>query len=132
MTCVSKDMVNQYKKIFNKTKQVYAYNIVKTNDVKFKFKEKINHHWFNKRSDNSIVASGMLAKWKGFDDLIKAANIINKKKFKFKLAIIGDGPEKKSLNQLIKLYKLQKKVVILKPVMNILKYFYNSDTFVLS
>ena len=26
-----------------------------------------------------IVASGMLAEWKGFDDLIKAASILDKK-----------------------------------------------------
>ncbi len=132
MTCVSKDMVNQYKKIFSNTKQVYAYNVVKTDNIEIKFKENISHKWFKKRSGHLIVASGMLAKWKGFDDLIKAANILNNKDFNFKLVIIGKGPEKKNLNQLIKSFKLQKKVMILKPVMNIFKYFYNSDIFVLS
>ena len=48
------------------------------------------------------------------------------------MIIIGDGPEKLSLNNLIKLYKISNQVVILKPVMNTLKYFYNSNIFVLS
>jgi len=74
----------------------------------------------------------MLAPWKGFDDLINAINILIKKKINVKLVIIGDGPEKSNLNNLIKLYKLNSKVTILKPVMNTLKYFYNSDIFVLS
>ena len=36
------------------------------------------------------------------------------------------------LNDMIKSYKLAKKVQILNPVINTLKYFYNSDIFVLS
>ena len=132
MTCVSKDMVKQYRKIFSKTKQVYAYNIVKTDNVEIKLREKISHKWFKRKSGKIIVAAGMLAKWKGFDDLIKAANIINSKNFKFRLVIFGSGPEKEPLIKLIKSYKLQKKVLILKPEINILKYFYNSDIFVLS
>ena len=43
--------------------------------------EKINHPWFKNKKSQILVASGKLAHWKGFDDLIKAANILNKKKF---------------------------------------------------
>ena len=132
MTCVSKDMIGQYKKIFGKTKQVYAYNVVKNEDSISRMKIKVNNKWFKDKKCPIIVASGTLAKWKGFDDLIKAVSILDKKKINFKLSIIGDGPEKSSLNQLIRSYKLNKKVIILKPVINVLKYFYNSDIFVLS
>jgi glycosyltransferase involved in cell wall biosynthesis len=132
MTCVSKDMVKQYRQIFNYTKQVAVYNIVKTNDAKFEMKEKVIHKWFKKQKTQLIVASGNLAKWKGFDDLIKAASFLNKKKINFKLVIIGGGVEKMFLNKLINENKLNKKVLILNPVVNTLKYFYNSDIFVLS
>ena len=54
------------------------------------------------------------------------------KKINFKLIIIGNGPDKVMLNDMIKSYKLAKKVQILNPVINTLKYFYNSDIFVLS
>ena len=132
MTCVSKDMIKQYKKIFGKTKQVYAYNVIKTDEAKIKMKEKVNHLWFKSKKYQLIIASGTLAKWKGFDDLIKAANILSKKEISFRLIILGGGPDKKKLNDLIKLYNLQNKIKILKPVINTLKYFYNSDIFVLS
>jgi len=95
-------------------------------------KNKIEHKWFINSKTQLIIAAGTLAPWKGFDDLIKAINILIKKKINLKLIIIGDGPEKLSLNNLIKLYKISNQVVILKPVMNTLKYFYNSNIFVLS
>ena len=132
MTCVSKDMIGQYKKIFKKTKQVYVYNVVKNEDAISRMNMKVNNKWFTNTKDPIIVASGALAKWKGFDDLIKAANILNKKNVNFKLVIIGGGPEKYTLNQLIRIYKLNKKVFILKPQINTLKYFHKSDIFVLS
>ena len=48
------------------------------------------------------------------------------------MVIIGGGEEKKNLNNLIIKYNLANHVSILNPVLNILKYFYNSDIFVLS
>ena len=132
MTCVSKDMIKQYKKMFNKTKQVDVYNIVKTEDSILKMKNKVEHSWFVNPKTQLIIAAGALAPWKGFDDLIKAINILIKKKINLRLIIIGDGPEKLSLKNLIKFYKITNQVVILEPVMNTLKYFYNSNIFVLS
>ena len=49
MTCVSKDMINQYQKIFGKTKQQYVYNIVKTAKSEIRIKEKVHHKWFKKK-----------------------------------------------------------------------------------
>ena len=134
LTCVSKDMVKQYKKIFPYSKQTCVYNIVVTKDSYDKMKKKHVPKWFRDKKNKTIIATGSLAKWKGFDDLIKSISIICKKykKYNFKLAIIGEGPEKDSLNKLILKNKLQNKVRIFKPVINILKYFFNSDIFVLS
>jgi glycosyltransferase involved in cell wall biosynthesis len=132
LTCVSKDMVKQYKKIFSTTKQVYAYNIVLTKEAIQKMKEKVEHKWFKNKKTQTIIASGTLAEWKCFDDLIMAASIMKKKKINFKLLIIGGGPDKLFLENMIKSKGLTKKVQILKPVLNTLKYFYNSDIFVLS
>ena len=88
MTCVSKDMIKQYKKIFNKSNQVDVYNIVKTKDSILKMKNKIEHKWFINSKTQLIIAAGALAPWKGFDDLIKAINILIKKKINLKLIII--------------------------------------------
>ena len=132
MTCVSKDMVKQYKKIFSYSKYTHAYNIVLTPESYFKMYEKIKHKWFLNKNNKIIIASGTLAEWKCFDDLINAAYYLNKKFKNFKLIIIGDGPDKKYLNDLIKVKKLSDKVIILKPVLNLHKYFFKSDIFVLS
>ena len=132
MTCVARDMVKQYKKIFPYTKQVYVYNIVLTKDATIKMKEKIDNKWFRKKKNQLIVASGTLASWKGFDDLINAINILVKKKINLKLLIIGGGPDRSFLEKLIKSKKLNNSIKIIKPVLNTLKYFYNSDIFVLS
>ena len=132
MTCVAKDMVKQYRKMFKYTKQVGVYNIVQDKDSIIKMREKLNHRWFDKNKSQLIVASGKLAKWKGFDILINAAKILNEKKINFKIAIIGGGPEKKSLSKLIKTNNLVSKIKIINPVTNTLKYFFNADIFVLS
>jgi glycosyltransferase involved in cell wall biosynthesis len=132
LTCVSKDMVKQYKTIFPYTRQVYAYNVVLTEEAILKMKDDIDHKWFKSKKNQLIVATGTLAYWKGFDDLINAINILVKKKINLKLIIIGDGPDKNLLKKLIKSNKLTQKIQILKPVLNTLKYFYNSDIFVLS
>ena len=132
MTCVAEDMVKQYKKIFKYTKQVGVYNIVQDKDSMIKMREKLEHSWFQNNKSQLIVASGKLAKWKGFDILINAAKILDEKKINFKIAIIGGGPEKNFLNKLIKFNKLGNKIKIISPVTNTLKYFFNADIFVLS
>ena len=71
---------------------------------------------------------------KGFDDLIRSIKILEEKKLKlkFKLLIIGGGPEEYNLKRLVAKFNLSKKIQILKPVTNTLKYFSKSDIFVLS
>ena len=61
MTCVSKDMVKQYKKIFSYSKYTHAYNIVLTPESYFKMYEKIKHKWFlNKKIIKLLL---LLALW---------------------------------------------------------------------
>ena len=108
LTCVSKDMVRQYKKIFKFSKQVHAYNIIYTKVALRKMKEKINHKWMKDKKNQIIVASGTLAEWKCFDYLIETSKLLDKKKINFKLIIIGNGPDKVMLNDMIKSYKLAK------------------------
>ena len=132
LTCVSKDLIKQYKKIFPYTRQVGLYNIVLNSESYLNMKSKVSHSWFKKKDYQLAIAAGSLAKWKGFDDLIKAINILIKKKIKIKLVIIGSGPEKIRLNKLINKYELQNRIKIFNPQFNTLKYFKNADIFVLS
>jgi len=134
LTCVSKDMVKQYQKVFGKTRHVCIYNIVKDENSEKKINEKVHEEWFSKNNDKCkfIISAGKLAPWKGFDYLIKACKVISDKQINFKLSILGDGPEKNKLIELSEKLGIKNNINFLGYVKNPLKYFKNSDVFVLS
>ena len=55
---------------------------------------------FSRKTSVKLVAVGRLAKEKGYDRLINAASLLEKS-FDFEIVIVGDGPEKNALEQLI-------------------------------
>ena len=63
-----------------------------------------------------IGSTGNLYKTKGFEHLIQAANIIKEKSLilnsKFLILIIGEGPERKKLEQIIKRCQLQNNFIL--------------------
>ena len=64
----------------------------------------------SKLNENAIIAVGRFEKVKGFDDLIDIVNIIKKKK-DIKLYLIGDGSERKNLENKVKDLKLGENIV---------------------
>jgi glycosyltransferase involved in cell wall biosynthesis len=62
-------------------------------------------------ADLIIGSIGNLYKTKGFESLIKTANII-KNKISVKFLIIGDGSERKNLERLIKKYNLENNFIL--------------------
>lgn len=62
--------------------------------------------------EKRLVSVGRLSKEKGYMDLLGIYNILEKDHPDWKLDIIGDGPEKESLEQYIKEHKLEKKVTL--------------------
>jgi len=130
LTCVSEDMVNQYKEVFPNSLHVCIYNIVVDSLSHKKMEERLNDDWFNPKY-KMIVAAGRLAPWKGFSDLINAINIVKETK-NVRLAILGDGPLRHELQLLIQELNLESVVKLYGYVDNTLKYFKASDVFVLS
>ena len=96
MSCVSTEMIDQYKKIFPNSKHVCIYNIIINDEAKIKMNEEVNHKWLNNKKKPVIIAAGKLAEWKGFKYLIEAFNILIKKK-DARLIILGDGHLKNQL-----------------------------------
>jgi len=131
LTCVSQDMVNDYQVIFGKTKHVCVYNIIKDADSDILQNESISDKWFLNNTDPLIIAAGQLSVWKGFEDLINAYSLIEKK-IPHKLVILGDGEDKAKLINLIEQKNLNKKIYLPGYVDNPLKYFKKSEIFVLS
>ena len=134
LTCVSKDMVQQYQQIFGETRHQCIYNIVQDEDSDKLKKDKVAEKWILSRDKECklLVAAGRLAYWKGFNYLIEACSLLKVKKFNFKLIILGDGPDKKKLQNLSKKLRVDDKVKFIGYVKNPLKYFTISDVFVLS
>jgi len=130
LTCVSKDMVKQYRTVFNNPPHISIYNIVEDSQAHSRMLESLNDPWF----DNDIpmiVAAGRLAPWKGFSDLIYAMKELNKTT-EVRLTILGGGPLKKELELLIKELNLENIIKLTGYVDNTLKYFKRANVFVLS
>jgi GalNAc-alpha-(1->4)-GalNAc-alpha-(1->3)-diNAcBac-PP-undecaprenol alpha-1,4-N-acetyl-D-galactosaminyltransferase len=100
---------------FNKAQIVTIPNFLKNNPV------------VNRERENIVISAGRLKKSKGFNYLIEAFNVL--KPSDWKLVILGEGPEKESLNDMIGLYKLEDKVSILEYSTNIHEYYANSKVF---
>ena len=130
LTCVSKDMVTQYGKIFKNVKYVPIYNIVKDKESDSKIIENVDEVWLNKKRSPVIIAAGMLEPWKGFRDLIFAFKKLLKLT-KAKLIILGDGSLRNELEKLLIDLKLNEHVKMKGYVKNPLKYFSRADVFAL-
>ena len=115
----------------DKTRVIY--NLVDTSKIISKAKEESDVE-LNK-NDINFVSVGRLHEQKGYDILIKAIDKLNKENIlpnNFKLRLYGNGPQKETLENLIKEYCLEDKVFLMGQVMNPYKYLKNSDLFILS
>jgi len=85
-------------------------------------------------SGRVILSIGRLVPWKGFRMLIKIMPELLRKNPFYRLVIIGSGPEKKGLENMIKNMNLQKKVYLIdKMEREKIKIFFSSaDVFVLN
>jgi hypothetical protein len=64
LTCVSKDMVDQYRRVFNPAPHVCIYNIVDDRHSRLRLQESVEHGWFLRRDCPVLIAAGTLASWK--------------------------------------------------------------------
>lgn len=107
-------------KYFNcKTEVIY-------NPVSFKSKE------VSKTENKQFIAIGRYTEAKGFDLLIKSFKIFAEKNKDWKLIIVGEGKDKKLLENLISEYNLNKRIKLHGRTNNIKKYFLNSKALLLS
>lgn len=79
---------------------------------------------------NYIVSAGRLIKIKGFDILIKAFAKLNLKHYK--LVVLGEGEERKNLEQLIRELNLEDQVELVGFVDNVYEYFSKANMCVVS
>lgn len=77
-----------------------------------------------------ILTVGRLSSVKGYDLAVKAANLLKENKFKFKWFIIGEGPERKEIEELIESYGLKNEVILIGAKSNPYPYMKNCDLYV--
>lgn len=131
LTCVSVDMVGQYRDVFPNTKHVCVYNIVVDADSVARMKAPVEEPWLVKKDLPVVVAAGRLAHWKGFDVLIDAMAIVLRVR-QARLLILGDGPEREALSQKITALGLEDSAKLVGYVTNPLSFFSRCDVFALS
>ena len=131
LSCVSKDMVEQYKTVFPNSRHICIYNIIDDIESRKKMHYPQNHCWLSHKKTPVIIAAGKLAEWKGFDNLINAVGEC-KKIMDIKLIILGDGPLKNNLQSQINELCLEDSVELAGYVDNPLNFYSNADVFVLS
>jgi len=107
------------------------YNPVITPELFIKAREKVNHPWFKSGEQPVILAVGRLHQQKDYPTLLRAFVRVRKMR-RCRLVILGEGPEKDNLNNLINELGLQENVAMLGFVDNPYAYMKRSTAFVLS
>lgn len=135
---VSEEMRIQLKEIFpNLTnKQVTIYNPIDFETIENKACERENLTLDEEKLLNSsyICSVGRLDEGqKDFNTLINAyANLKNKSKIDAKLVLVGDGPDREKLENLVKELKLENDIIFLRKKSNPYIWMKNSKVFILS
>lgn len=107
---------------------VVVHNMVGEEFVNYSAKTKL------RKNKLVFISVGSLFYIKGYDILISAFEEVNKKLVDWELLIVGGGPEKQNLMQLIERGKLNDKIHLLgkKDKRNIVSLLHGSDVFILS
>jgi len=131
LTCVSRDMVLQYRQVIPNAPHRCIYNIVDDQQSRQRMMESVDDPWLLERIGPILVAAGTLEPWKGFGDLIRAMSLVPVE-IGARLLVLGDGSLRDELRALIDKLGLQERVKLVGYVDNPLKYFKNASVFVLS
>jgi len=107
------------------------YNPLPIEQITNRSLEPIEHNWFLDSDIPVIIAVGRLVTVKDFETLIKAFNIVKKRK-NARLVILGEGPLRLELQKLVEYFELEDSVLMPGFSDNPFKYMRNSKVYVLS
>ena len=113
VVCVSRDVEKSFKDIYgNEFNTEVIYNVIDDCSIRTRSDENIDDFSFDEKIP-TIVSIGRLSPEKRFDRLIEAHKNLLDEGFLNKLLIIGEGDERKKLEQIIKASCLQETVTLL-------------------
>ena len=123
---MAKDSMSEKYHIPNEKIKV-LYNLIDEEDILKKANEKVE-----KNDVFTFVNVGKMRPQKRQDRLIEIAKDLKKEGYKFKIQIVGNGPEEENIKKLIKSYGVEDVVELVGLQLNPYKYMKNGDAFVLS
>ena len=129
---VSKDNLNKFNENYpslNKKDKKVIYNYIDKEKVIEKSNEKINVN-FDENKINFVTVA-RLVKQKGIDRIIKVHKKLIDENFKHNFYVIGEGPEKEKLEEMIKKYKVEDTFKLLGKKENPYPYIKKADYFCL-
>ena len=130
LTCVSQDMVGQYRAVFGgKAPHVAVYNIVNDDASRRRRHDPVDEPWLADKQGPVVIAAGTLAPWKGFGDLVEAFAYV---RHDARLIILGDGSLRPDLEAQVERLGLGDRVKLPGFAHNPINYFARADVFVLS
>lgn len=129
----SKVMFDEFIKItkISSDKLSIIYNPLPIETIQERSKELLQHPWFQEGNPSVILAVGRLVHVKNFETLIKSFSIV-KKKIDTRLVILGEGPLRQNLEQLIENLDIKPYVEMPGFVENPFQYMKCSKVFVMS
>lgn len=129
--CVSNDVREKFiLKYGFQSKTFTQYNVVDERTIKALSQEKIEPS--KKEGKLSFVSVGRLADQKGYDRLIMACLRLRDYKDKFHITIVGDGPDRAKLNQMVVDYDLSDNIELVGFRKNPYPYIGQADCFLCS
>lgn len=111
IVCVSENVKQSFERIFGKDPEsIVLYNV---NDEKEILKKaELPVPFQRKGIDELLVAVGRLTRQKGFDRLIEACRLLRDDGYSFELWILGEGPERENLEELLRKYHLDDRITL--------------------
>lgn len=132
LTCVSQDMVSQFRQVFTDPPHVCVYNIVDDASARERLAEPVDEEWLTDKQHPVVLAAGTLTWRKNFGLLIDALALLKERGVTVRAIVLGEGHKRVELEQQIARYGLQDQVKLPGAVTNPLKYFSAADVFVLT
>ena len=129
---VAKSAMNSFKDIFPNEKNVYyCNNLIDVNDIYEKANQKIHIH-YNRETTTFLNIGRHDEKQKKLTRIIKAASLLKRENYKFRIIFVGSGEDTKKYQDLVKKYKLQKNIIFEGTKVNPYPYYQISDCVILS
>lgn len=130
LTCVSRDMVDQYRVLFGSAAPHQAvYNVVDDATSRERMADPVADPWLTDKRGPVVIAVGGLHPWKGFGDLIEAMTLVRPEA---RLIILGEGPLRSELEAQVARLGLGERVKLPGRTDNVLSHFARADVFALS